>query len=328
MIRKFGGAAGIDTQPVGLLLGQGTGGTAAVADVLSGKTFTNDTGQKTGTLALTGSGTAANVLNGSTFYNTDPKTKITGTMPNNGAVAITPSTIQQAIAVGYHNGSGVVAGDADLVAANIKKGINIFGVVGVLPAPDIRVADLYANTRVPSKDGYSYDIGYNGYYCVAKYTMSGTFIGFIGPSTGSASIMSGIDDYRDQIIALYTGGSYVVYRLTKGGTLVSSYYENYINMNYPGAIVYAENYVFGFRFYSGQNYIPCSTAIDGTYIGHCTNILLTLPNIGSTHLADLGDGNLLILGPVSGIMSGGSPSSGKAINMHQGSLGKFISVKS
>lgn len=53
-----------------------------------------------------------------------------GTMPNNGAVTILPTTTDQAIAEGYHNGSGYVEGDADLVAGNIKIGVTIFGVTG------------------------------------------------------------------------------------------------------------------------------------------------------------------------------------------------------
>ena len=83
-----------------ILQGEGGGGTAVAADVLTGKTFTNDVGEQT------------------------------GTMPNRGTVNYTPGTTNQAVASGYHSGSGVVYGDADLVAGNIKKDVNIFGVVG------------------------------------------------------------------------------------------------------------------------------------------------------------------------------------------------------
>jgi hypothetical protein len=57
---------------------------------------------------------------------------VNGSMPNNGAVAITPAIVNQVIAAGYHNGSGYVAGDTDLIADNIKNGVNIFGVTGTL----------------------------------------------------------------------------------------------------------------------------------------------------------------------------------------------------
>jgi hypothetical protein len=53
-------------------------------------------------------------------------------MPNSGAVSIIPGTAAQTIPAGYHNGSGSVAGDADLTAANIKIGVNLFGVSGTL----------------------------------------------------------------------------------------------------------------------------------------------------------------------------------------------------
>lgn len=86
-----------------------------------------------GSLATVNSGTAtaANVLSGKTF-SSGAGLGVTGTMVNRGAVTITPWASAQTIAAGYHNGSGTVAGDADLVAANIKSGVDLFGVVGTL----------------------------------------------------------------------------------------------------------------------------------------------------------------------------------------------------
>jgi fructose-specific component phosphotransferase system IIB-like protein len=54
----------------------------------------------------------------------------TGTMPNIGAQNITPKTTDITISEGYHDGKGKVAGDSDLISANLKAGINIFGVSG------------------------------------------------------------------------------------------------------------------------------------------------------------------------------------------------------
>ena len=87
----------------------------------------------------TNGATAANVLNGATFWGLNVTAAQwgpqTGAMPNKGALNYTPGTSAQAIAAGYHNGSGQVAGDADLVSANIKCGVTIFGVAGtILPA--------------------------------------------------------------------------------------------------------------------------------------------------------------------------------------------------
>ena len=89
-------------------------------------------------LAICSTGTAnqAEVLSGKSFSSASGL-GLTGTMLNNGAVNITPGTTSQTIAAGYHNGLGTVAGDADLVAANIVNGVNVFGVVGTAlgPAP-------------------------------------------------------------------------------------------------------------------------------------------------------------------------------------------------
>jgi len=110
---------------------------AAASDVLTTKTFwglrTDGTwGLNAGTLTLptvaSGSATAADVLSGVTF--TSSAGAGTGSMPNKGAVSITPGTSAQTIAAGYHNGSGSVAGSAGLVSANIKSGVTIFGVAG------------------------------------------------------------------------------------------------------------------------------------------------------------------------------------------------------
>lgn len=127
-------------------------GDAGFADVLAGKKFSAGANYNgTGTMANNGAATltpgasnvaipagyhngagivsavsvpAANVLTGTTIAGT------AGTMPNRGAVTLTPSTVNQAIATGYHNGSGIVQGDANLTAANIKSGVSIFGIAG------------------------------------------------------------------------------------------------------------------------------------------------------------------------------------------------------
>lgn len=76
-------------------------GTAVVGDVLSGKTFSSSAGLG-----------------------------VTGSMPNNAAVVLTPGTANQTIATGFHNGSGYCAGDGGLLAGNIRSGASIFGVGG------------------------------------------------------------------------------------------------------------------------------------------------------------------------------------------------------
>jgi hypothetical protein len=71
---------------------------------------------------------AANVLVGTTIAGTP------GSMPNRGAVNFTPNTSNQTIVAGYHSGSGVVYGDANLVSGKILNGQTIYGVTGnVMP---------------------------------------------------------------------------------------------------------------------------------------------------------------------------------------------------
>lgn len=54
------------------------------------------------------------------------------------ATTITPSTSNQTIAAGtYLTGAQTIAGDADLKAENIKKGVNIFGVAGSYDAVEL-----------------------------------------------------------------------------------------------------------------------------------------------------------------------------------------------
>lgn len=94
----------------------------------------------------------AEILTGKTAYARG--TKLTGTMPNNGAVSLTISDKDDSISIaqGYHDGGGAVTildtEKAKLIAANIKQGITILGVTGTLePSSNIKV---HAKTATPS----------------------------------------------------------------------------------------------------------------------------------------------------------------------------------
>lgn len=98
----------------------GTGGgadldviTAAANDVLAGKVIVGPDGEPlTGTLALTGTAADSQVLSGKTYYNTDAKTKRTGTMLTMGGQTITPGAAQQTVSCAgkYMTGNIVVNG--------------------------------------------------------------------------------------------------------------------------------------------------------------------------------------------------------------------------
>lgn len=78
--------------------------------------------------------TDGEILYGETAYVN--KVKITGTMPNRGAVTGTISSVSTPYTIqnGYHDGSGTVSIDAtsaqNLVPGNIRNGVSILSVVG------------------------------------------------------------------------------------------------------------------------------------------------------------------------------------------------------
>lgn len=183
-------------------LGTATSGTAAAGDVLAGKTFTSSAGLG-----------------------------VTGTMPDNGAVSITPGTSAQTIAAGYHNGSGQVAGDADLAASNIVLDVNIFGVTGTaLPAQPLKtgqttsygtgsdgnlqkgVARAFTDngdgTITDTKTGLMWekksddgsihdkDNAYTWGMSVAPYTMNGTMMTTFLAALNAAPCFAGYCDWR------------------------------------------------------------------------------------------------------------------------------------
>ena len=107
----------------------------------------------------------AEILTGKTAYARG--TKLTGTMPNNGGVTGTITTVagEYTIAQGYHDGSGKVSIDpteqAKIIAANIKQGVQILGVTGTLePSSDVTVQSKSA-TPTTSEQTILPDPGYD-----------------------------------------------------------------------------------------------------------------------------------------------------------------------
>ena len=117
-----------------------TADTVTAADILTGKTAHDKSGAP-----ITGScnydaytsdadATAAEILNTKTAY--VGGSKVTGSMPNRGAVTgyISNKSTPYSIQNGYHDGSGTVGIDtteaAKIIAGNIKAGVSILGVTG------------------------------------------------------------------------------------------------------------------------------------------------------------------------------------------------------
>jgi hypothetical protein len=89
-----------------------------------------------------GTAVAADILSGKIAF--VDGVLITGTIPSKLAATITPGTTNQQIAAGqYLSGIQTIAGDAELISANIKAGANIFGVAG-----NANIVDTSAGTAV------------------------------------------------------------------------------------------------------------------------------------------------------------------------------------
>lgn len=147
-------------------LGQSDG-----AKILSGETAYGKDGEK-----ITGSCTydadtsdanasASEILSGKTAYANG--NKLTGTMPNQGAVSGTIDDVSTpyTIPAGYHDGSGTVEVDsteaAKIIPGNIKDGVEILGVTGTYTGEDIhaqaKTATPYTTQQTILPDtGYDY----------------------------------------------------------------------------------------------------------------------------------------------------------------------------
>ena len=68
-------------------------------------------------------------------------------LPTQGSTTITPGTSQKtAVSSGrYTTGNVYVAGDSDLVASNIKSGVNIFGVTGTFEGESVETVTVHVS---------------------------------------------------------------------------------------------------------------------------------------------------------------------------------------
>lgn len=107
----------------------------------------------------------AEILNGKTAYARG--SKITGTMPNNGAVTKSISTKAQevSIAQGYHDGSGKVSisstEQAKIIPTNIRDGVTILGVTGTMSGTEGARAQAKTVTPTTAVQNVLPDDGYN-----------------------------------------------------------------------------------------------------------------------------------------------------------------------
>ncbi len=127
-------------------------------------TFDSDTTDATAAVA--------EVLKDKTFYARGAK--LTGTMPNNGAVAGKIATKEgvYTVPLGYHDGSGTVGIDdaekAKIIPANIREGISILGVDGEMSGSEGMKPQSKTGTPSTEEQVVTADAGYN---CLSQVTV-------------------------------------------------------------------------------------------------------------------------------------------------------------
>lgn len=148
-----------------------SGDTADAAHVLKGSTFHDKSGApKTGTCEFDSDTSDDTVAAAEMLINKTAHArgvKITGTMPDNGAVSGTIATKdgQYTVPQGFHDGSGKVgiasAEKAKLIPGNIKSGVVVLGVTGTYGGESVNaqaksVTPSFTQQVVQPDDGYDY----------------------------------------------------------------------------------------------------------------------------------------------------------------------------
>lgn len=137
---------------------------------------------------------AAEILTGKTGYVNG--VKVTGTMPNRGAVSGTISTKTEEYVVpqGYHDGSGKVSiastEQAKIVAENIRQGITILGVEGSMSGTEEVSAETKSVTPTFSQQVITPNTA-QGYNYLAQVTVAAIPVVYADNAAGGKTVTIG-----------------------------------------------------------------------------------------------------------------------------------------
>lgn len=177
----------------------------------------------------TGVITATSNVKTSGYLSTSATTSKTYTLPTNSGGIITPGTSQKtAVAAGkYTTAATYVKGDSNLVAANIKNGVSIFGVSGTYAGSGGSYASVQASTS-DITPGYHYftitdatfsDIASND---IVGWCMCTQAITDVADCNSGEVIMAWCDIEADKVCTL----------VSNGGTGIESTVDKYSTINY------------------------------------------------------------------------------------------------
>ena len=137
---------------------------------------------------------AAEILTGKTAYVNG--VKVTGSMPNRGAVSGTISTKdgEYVVPQGYHDGSGKVGiastEQAKIVAENIRQGITILGVEGSMSGTEEVNAETKSVTPTFSQQVITPDTT-QGYNYIAQVTVAPIPVAYSDNAAGGKTVTIG-----------------------------------------------------------------------------------------------------------------------------------------
>lgn len=154
------------------------------APITGACTFDSDTSDDTAAVG--------EILSGKTAHARG--TKLTGTMPNRGGVTGTISTKAQEYTIpqGYHDGSGkvsiAVAEQAKLIDRNIRQGITILGVEGSMSGQEDMNAQAKSVTPTFAAQVIAPDTGYN---CLSQVTVAAITVAYSDNAGGGKTVTIG-----------------------------------------------------------------------------------------------------------------------------------------